>query len=95
MNIDTATIDKIAQLSRLEFNEQEKIDIKNDLENMVDFIDTLKGIDTEGIAPLIYVSDARNVMRPDVANNNLTKNEALLLAPLKDSDYIKVTKVIK
>jgi aspartyl-tRNA(Asn)/glutamyl-tRNA(Gln) amidotransferase subunit C len=41
------------------------------------------------------MTDERNILREDIVTATLTKEEILLNAPQKDSDYIKVPKVMK
>lgn len=95
MKIDDKRIDELAHLARLEFNQDQKVQIKQDLERIIDFCDTLKEVDTEGVEPLIYVSDEYNVLRQDTVAPAFDKELALKNAPSKDSDYFKVPKVIK
>lgn len=95
MKIDNKRVEELAHLARLEFNDDQKAQIKQDLERIIDFCDTLKQVDTDGIEPLIYVSDEHNVLREDVIGKPFSKEQALKNAPSKDSDYFKVPKVIK
>lgn len=92
--IDIKTVDEVAHLARLEFNEEGKTEILNDMNRMLAFVDKLSEMDTDGVEPLIYMTDERNVMREDEPKETLTQKEALKNAPKKDSDYFKVPKVI-
>ena len=92
--IDIKTVDEVAHLARLEFNDASKEEILNDMNRMLSFINKLNEMDTEGIEPLIYMTDEVNVMREDEPKVTLTQKEALKNAPKKDSDYFKVPKVI-
>jgi len=94
MNIDKDTVEKIAHLARLEFDEKEKAQIINDMNNMLTFVNKLNEIDTSNVEPLIYMSDEVNVLREDEMKQDITQDEALKNAPKKDSDYFKVPKVI-
>ena len=49
MNVNRETVDKLAQLSRLHFSEDEKTEIQADLQKMIHFIDTLNELDTTGL----------------------------------------------
>ena len=84
----------MAHLARLEFTEEGKADILNDMNRMLAFVDKLNEMDTDGVEPLIYMTDEKNVMREDESKDTLTQKEALKNAPKKDSDYFKVPKVI-
>jgi aspartyl-tRNA(Asn)/glutamyl-tRNA(Gln) amidotransferase subunit C len=92
--IDIKTVDEVAHLARLEFNEEGKAEILNDMNRMLAFVDKLNELDTTGIEPLIYMTDEKNVLREDDSKQTLTQKEALKNAPKKDSDYFKVPKVI-
>jgi aspartyl-tRNA(Asn)/glutamyl-tRNA(Gln) amidotransferase subunit C len=95
MKIDNELVDQLAELSKLEFDEQGKEAIKRDLQKILNLVEKLEEIDVEGIEPLIYMTDEKNVLRKDLVKDTVTKDEALLNAPQRDSDYFKVPKVIK
>jgi aspartyl-tRNA(Asn)/glutamyl-tRNA(Gln) amidotransferase subunit C len=92
--IDIKTVDEIAHLARLEFNDEAKGEILNDMNRMLAFIDKLNELNTDAVEPLIYMTEERNVLREDEVKQTLTQQEALKNAPKKDSDYFKVPKVI-
>ena len=92
--IDTKMVDELAHLARLEFNEESKKEILNDLNRMLSFVDKLNELDTENEKPLIYMTDEKNILREDEPEITVTQKEALKNAPKKDSDYFKTPKVI-
>jgi len=94
MIIDDKKIADLAHLSRLEFNEEDKEAIKADLGRIIVFCDKLREVNTEGVEPLIYLNKEQNILREDLAEVGMTKNDALKNAPSADSDYFKVPKVI-
>ena len=94
MKLNKTKVQELAHLARLEFSNEELIDIIKDLEKIIEFCDKLKLVDTQGIDPLIYLSDEINVLREDKVSEGLKKEDALKNAPASDSDYFKVPKVI-
>ena len=94
MKIDSKTVDKLAELARLEFDEASRNEIVNDLNRIVSFVEKLNEIDTSSVEPLIYLTDTTNSMRNDEVRQVITQQEALKNEPKRDSDYIKVPKVI-
>lgn len=94
MVIDEKTVDKLADLAKLEFDEASRKDIVKDLNRIVSFVEKLNEIDTSSVELLIYLSDSTNVMRNDEVKQVISQAEALKNAPKKDSDYIKAPKVI-
>ena len=95
MKITSKLIQDIAALAKLEFDEQSAEQMKADLEKIIGFVDKLSEIDTEGVDPLIYLSEEVNVLREDEIKAVVSQVEALKNAPEKDSDYFKVPTVLK
>lgn len=95
MEIDAKMVDDLAHLARLRFDDSEKESIRADLQKMVAFVEKLEKVDTTGVAPLLFISDAANVLREDIVQGSVSREEALLNAPLKDEVFFKVPKVIK
>ena len=94
MEITNKLIQDIAALAKLEFDEQSAEQMKADLEKIIGFVDKLSEIDTEGVDPLIYLSEEVNVLREDEIKAVVSQVEALKNAPEKDSDYFKVPTVL-
>jgi aspartyl-tRNA(Asn)/glutamyl-tRNA(Gln) amidotransferase subunit C len=92
MDISNEMVDKLADLAKLEFDGSEKELIKKDLVRITAFFEELNKVDTEGIEPLIFMSDAVNVLREDEVKQELSHADALKNAPAKDSDYFRVPK---
>ena len=95
MEVNDTVVDKLANLARLQFDETEKVAIKKDLQRMIQFVEKLNELDTTGVAPLLHMSDRVNALREDVVKGSISREEALLNAPLKDTQFFKVPKVIK
>lgn len=95
MKVNDALIEKLAALSRLEFDETEKQDIKNDLEKMIGFIDKLNELGTSGVEPLLHMSENVNIFRKDEVQGQIGKEEVFRNAPVHDNEFFKVPKVIK
>ncbi len=94
MAVDIKTVERIATLSKLEFNDEEKKEITGDMNRMLDFVEQLSTVDTEGVKPLIYMLEEEAELRKDEVVESITQSEALKNSPDKDSDFIKVPKVI-
>lgn len=95
MKIDEATLDRIAELARLDYSDPvARKAILADMERVLTFVEKLNEVDTAGVEPLIFMTDEENTLRDDVAEVSITKQEALKNAPVKDSDYFKVPRVV-
>ena len=96
MKIDKKTVERLAELSKLEFSEKEKEGMVQDFQKIVHFVDKLKELDTEGVRPLVYINeDVTNVLREDSPGELLSREDALKNAPVKDTHYIKIPNVLK
>ena len=95
MEVTEQLVDKLAHLSRLRFSADEKIAIKNDLQNMIGFVQKLNEVDTTGVQPMLHMGDANNVFRADELKGSVTREAALANAPIPDIQFFKVPKVIK
>jgi len=95
MEVNDALIDNLSNLARLEFSKEEKEDIKKDLRRMIEFVEKLGELDTTGVAPLLHMSPAINVLREDIPEGSVSREEALANAPATDGTYFKVPKVIR
>lgn len=95
MDVNDALVDKLAHLSRLQFNETEKAAIKNDLQQMIAFVEKLNELDLAGVEPLLHISEEINVLREDEVKGSISREDALKNAPLHDEQFFKVPKVIK
>jgi aspartyl-tRNA(Asn)/glutamyl-tRNA(Gln) amidotransferase subunit C len=95
MEVNDALVDKLAHLSRLQFNETEKQEIKHDLQRMIGFVEKLNELNLDGVEPLLFMSDEMNVLRADEIKGSISREEALKNAPLHDGQFFKVPKVIK
>lgn len=94
MKITNQTVENLAKLSKLSFEGEAKEQMRIDLENILEMCEKLKEVDTEGVEPLIYMTNSHTVLREDIVMQEITHEEALKNAPKKDSDFFRVPKVI-
>ena len=95
MEVNNKLIEDLSRLAKLKFDEKSAEKMKADLDKIISFVDKLSEIDTEGVEPLIYLSEEVNVLRTDEIANEVSQGNALKNAPQKDSDYFKVPTVLK
>ena len=94
MKINKEVITKLSSLSKLKFDKEETKLISEDLTKMVNFINQLKELDTNGLEPLIHVNEEINNWREDKLAEVLDQEKALSNSPSKDSTYFKLPKVL-
>ena len=94
MEINDALFVKLANLARLKFDETEKLQIKNDLQNMIGLIEKMNDLDTSNVEPLLHMTANVNMWREDVITGSITNEEAMQNASNKNAPFFIVPKVI-
>lgn len=87
-------IEYVGILAKLELSESEKEKAKNDMNQMLSYIDKLKELDTTGVEPMSHIFPVTNVFREDKVENENQKDAILLNAPKKKSGCFQVPKTI-
>ena len=88
--ISDETIEYVGILARLELSGQEREQAKKDMGSMLDYIDKLGELDTEGVEPMSHVFPVNNVFREDVVTNGDMREEILKNAPEETDDMFVV-----
>lgn len=94
MEITTELVKHLANLSRLNFNEEEIENFKKEFTQTLNQIDELKSVDTENVEFYNRIIDAED-LREDVVKPSLTNEEVLKNAPKKSRGAIVVPKVVE
>ena len=95
MEVNDQLVEKLAHLSRLEFNDTEKAAINDDLKKMIGFVEKLNELKLSGVEPLLHMVNEVNVLREDEIKGSVGRADALLNAPSHNQQFFKVPKVIK
>ena len=90
--ITDETIEYVGILAKLELSDAEKEEAKKDMEKMLDYIDTLNELDTDGVEPMSHVFPVHNVFREDVVTNADDRDNLLANAPEQKDGCYKVPK---
>ena len=91
--ITDETIEYVGILAKLELSDEEKEQAKNDMGRMLDYIDKLGELDTDGIEPMSHVFPVHNVFREDIVADGMT--EVLSNAPAKKDGCFMVPKTVE
>ncbi|MEE9610755.1 MAG: Asp-tRNA(Asn)/Glu-tRNA(Gln) amidotransferase subunit GatC, partial [Desulfatiglandales bacterium] len=85
----------VAKLARLRLTDPEADSYQKDLNAVLEHFETLQELDTKRVRPMSHVLEIKNVWREDKPRK-LKKAESLLSnAPMKESDYFKVPKILE
>ena len=93
--ISDEMIEYVGILAKLELSDEEKEQAKQDMGNMLDYIDMLSGLDTEGVEPMSHVFPVHNVFREDVVENADERDKILANAPAAKEGAFKVPKTVE
>lgn len=95
MSVTEKDVKYIANLARLQLDENDVSSLAGDMNKILGYMDLLDELDTENVEPLEHVIDLESRLRKDEANEPLSHEDALKNAPDADSDYFRVPKVIE
>ena len=92
--ISSDEVKKVAQLARLELNENEIQQHEEQLEKILDYIKQLEKINTDNIPCTTRAIEVVNALRKDEKRDYENYEELLDLAPSKEDKFFKVPKII-
>jgi len=95
MQIDRALLLRIEHLARLELSEASRETILQDMNKILDMVEKLNEPDTETVEPLVYVNEAVQPLREDVAEDWNQRDAAFRNAPSSDGSFFKVPKMME
>ena len=93
-NISTSDIQHLAGLSSLALADDEVDGLRQDLENIIGYIEQLGELDTAGVEPTYQVTGLENVWREDEIQPGILAEKLLELAPEKQNNQVKVPQVL-
>lgn len=93
--ISDETMEYVSILAKLELSSDEKKQAKKDMERMLDYIDKLNELDTQGVEPMSHVFPVQNVFRKDLVTNTDCREELLLNAPEQKEGSFQVPRIVE
>jgi aspartyl-tRNA(Asn)/glutamyl-tRNA(Gln) amidotransferase subunit C len=95
MAVTLEDVEHVANLARLEFSDEEKKTLTNQLNKILEYMEKLNELDTSNVEPLAQVIPLSNVFREDAVRPSSPVSEVLKNAPAKTDKFFKVPKVIE
>ena len=95
MSLDANAVARIARLARIRVADDEKTHLAAELSKVMDWIDELQSVDTEGVEPLTSVVGAKLGTRADEVTLSVTRDEILANAPEPMAGFFTVPKVVE
>jgi aspartyl-tRNA(Asn)/glutamyl-tRNA(Gln) amidotransferase subunit C len=94
MSLSADDVRWVAHLARLELTEAELATMTRQLGAILDYVQQLQQVNTEGVEPLAHPLPVQNVFRPDEPAPSLPVDEALANAPRRSGNFYSVPAVL-
>ena len=85
---------KVAQLARLELPDDTIATYTGQLERILDYVDQLQAVNTEGVPPTTRAVEVVNATREDTVVNTDARQDLLDQAPQREGDFFRVPKIL-
>ncbi len=95
MNIGIEQIEQVASLSRISLTDEEKDIFREQLTDILSYIEKLNELDTDDVQPMAYATSLKNVFREDKQESSFARQEILELSPSSANGFFKVPKVLE
>ena len=92
--ISDETMEYVGILAKLELKDEEKESARQDMQKMLDYVEKLDELDTDGVEPLSHIFGDENVFREDVVTNGDNREAMLMNAPKEKEGQYQVPKTI-
>ena len=95
IRITSEEVRHLSVLTRISMTDEEVEIMRDQMADILDSIEVLREVDTDGIEPTAHSVGLDSVMREDVSSDSISLEDALLNAPLIEGDFIRVRAVLE
>jgi aspartyl-tRNA(Asn)/glutamyl-tRNA(Gln) amidotransferase subunit C len=95
MQVDEATVRRIARLARIRISDAEAKGLEKELSGILDWVKQLDEVDTTAVEPMTRVVAQEMKMRDDVVTDGEIADAVTANAPLTEDHYFVVPKVVE
>ena len=95
MSLDKTQVEKIAHLARLQIDPADAPEYATNLSNILDLVEQMDAVDTEGVDPMAHPTDAVQRLREDVVTETDQRDQFQSIAPQVENGLYLVPKVIE
>jgi aspartyl-tRNA(Asn)/glutamyl-tRNA(Gln) amidotransferase subunit C len=92
--INPQLVQKVAHLARLDLSDSELEEFTAQLRSIIEYVEKINQLDTEGVEPLAHCLPVTNCFREDEARDSLEVEQALANAPMRDDAFFRVPKIL-
>ena len=95
MQVDEATVRRIARLARIKVTDAEAKALEKELSGILDWVKQLDEVDTAGVEPLTAVVSTTLKMREDRVTDGGIADDVVANAPAREEHFFVVPKVVE
>ena len=95
MSVDSATVRRIARLSRIEVPEADIEGLKGEINAILGFVEQLGEVDVSGVEPMTSVMPMSLKMRDDIVSDGNKADKVTANAPQSEDHYFLVPKMVE
>ena len=95
MSLNLEDVARIALLSRIELSVAERETTRDQLNDILGFVEQLQAVDTTGIEPMAHAVDVVQRLRPDVVTETDRRADFQAIAPETESGLYLVPRVVE
>ena len=95
MQVDEATVRRIARLARIKVTDAEARALEKELSGILDWVKQLDEVDTGSVEPMTRVTPMTLKQRPDVVTDGNIADDIVANAPTREDHFFLVPKVVE
>jgi aspartyl-tRNA(Asn)/glutamyl-tRNA(Gln) amidotransferase subunit C len=95
MQVDEATVKRIARLARIKITEAEAKGLVKELSGILNWVEQLDEVDTSAVEPMTRVVPIELKKRADVVDDGDIADDIVKNAPMVEDHYFVVPKVVE
>ncbi|MGI9478297.1 MAG: Asp-tRNA(Asn)/Glu-tRNA(Gln) amidotransferase subunit GatC [Hyphomicrobiaceae bacterium] len=95
MEVDEATVRRIARLARIEVTDEEARNLEGELSGILQWVEQLNEVDTDNVEPMTCVVPVKAKLRDDVVTDGEKASDVVANAPITDDNFYVVPTVVE
>ncbi len=95
MQVDQATVKRIARLARIKITDDEAKGLETELSGILQWVEQLGEVDTKNVEPMTRVVPIELKMRRDEVTDGEKAAEVTQNAPMSENNFFVVPKVVE
>ena len=95
MEVDEATVRRIARLARIEVTDEEAKNLKGELSGILQWVEQLGEVDTDNVEPMTRVVPIKLKQREDIVTDGEKADDVVANAPMTQDHFYVVPTVVE